>query len=902
MRSIVPVVAWLCWCTPGICQSVDGQVEVWRARQIWTGEGQPVQDAVMVTEDGKVRQVGPADSVRIPAGARIHDLGNHVIIPGLVVAETGLVDSSDAERTLTPEIQALHGFDFYADRQDLLAAGVTTAQISPGNNRLMPGMGAVVKLAGDDIPARTLSDRESLRIVLDVSARNPPTIFEPQVGAVSVDRPLEPAQPQLSKTLPGMVAGLRTILGSATAERRYVTRESQPVVETVAAHVNGGGVFRFTATTPAEVRAAVDLANQYTLRALLVDCSGLDSVADFDAWKSRIRGVILKGRSPGKISNPDAESLKDEQLPWAGTRRLIDAGLPVAIRPAADADLKQLLFVAGQFMQADLQPAEVLSMLTSWPARMLGVADRVGTLTPGKDADFVVLSDTPFRLRTAVTATYVNGRRVFDSSPDNNAQVIRASQIYTGTGEVLNDGMLVVKGHTLRGIGSDISAPLQSPTRDFGDAVIVPGFVDLGTGLGLGGELSGNVPLNTRLGEVLYGDDPSVRHARKSGVTTALLGALATNGPTPLIAFKLGDDVRVVADPVAIWFRMGENPAVSVESFRQELDKGKAYMDSWKRYEQELAAWEAAKTAAAEKTGEKADAAESSGDADNGEDKEPDSAGSEDARESSDGENPESGRRESGRRGERPGSGRRRPGPRGGVPARRPGSGTGDQKQGEDGEEKEKPQPPAEGEDADEEDEKKEEQPENKPPEKPEVKPELEPYRTLFAGDIPVFVEARKANAIEAALQLFCDQYQLRTVLVGADDLARFPDLLQNHDVAVCAGPDLVVKVDEREVNLPQVLSNEQVPFGFLSKGTTGSAMLPAAIQFSVAQGLGVRDGLQALTATSARVLSEALNFGRLETGRDADLVVLSGPPFEYSSKVLAVMIDGKWVYEQEDQ
>ena len=41
---------------------------------------------------------------------------------------------------------------------------------------------------------------------------------------------------------------------------------------------------------------------------------------------------------------------------------------------------------------------------------------------------------------------------------------------------------------------------------------------------------------------------------------------------------------------------------------------------------------------------------------------------------------------------------------------------------------------------------------------------------------------------------------------------------------------------------------------------------------------------------------------GSIELGKDADLVVWSGPPFELSSEVLAVMIDGNWVYEKESK
>ena len=133
--------------------------------------------------------------------------------------------------------------------------------------------------------------------------------------------------------------------------------------------------------------------------------------------------------------------------------------------------------------------------------------------------------------------------------------------------------------------------------------------------------------------------------------------------------------------------------------------------------------------------------------------------------------------------------------------------------------------------------------------------------------------------------------------------MARKPDLLADFDVSVLAGPSFSVKIDrEPPTNMPQLFANEQLPFGFRSEGTTGSGQLHSAVQFVVSQGLSTTDALNALTMMPAKMLSEDTNFGEIAAGKDADLVVLSGPPFEYSTEILAVMIDGQWVYEKEEQ
>src|SRR5262249_9507356 len=140
-----------------------GPTHVYRAARIWTGNGPPIPNAVPVVRDGKGVKVGPRAKITVPEDAEVHDLGQAVLIPGLVIAETTLGERGrDDDRALTPEFRAIDGFDFYADYTAALSGGVTTVQIAPGSRRLMPGQGAVVKLAGDDPAARTLREPAGL--------------------------------------------------------------------------------------------------------------------------------------------------------------------------------------------------------------------------------------------------------------------------------------------------------------------------------------------------------------------------------------------------------------------------------------------------------------------------------------------------------------------------------------------------------------------------------------------------------------------------------------------------------------------------------------------------------------------------------------------------------------------
>ena len=977
----------------------DDRPQVFQAKMIWPGNAAPIQDAVLVVVDGKVQAIGKRADIQVPADAIVHDFANAHMIPGLVAAQTGLAGDDSEERTLTPFIRAVDGFDFFDDYDHLLRTGITSLQVSPSDVRLMPGMGGVVRLAEGDLSDRILMEKESLRIVLSEAARNPPTIYEPPVGPVSGDRPLEPTQPQLG-SLTASLAGLRQIFRQAKSDESFVSQGSaDQVIEAVRQVLESKLPIRITAKTTPEIYGAISPAKEFELSIILVDCEGLEPFAKvFEQWKSLVKGVILPGPIPGRITNPDVDQLDDNVLPWEYANELLEAGIPVAIRSSRDQDLPELLFTAGQFLAGDLEQQQALAAVTSVPATLMGVADQVGSLQPGCFADFVVMNQAPFRLHSRVDAVYLAGKSLGKEPAANGTTVIQAGSVYLGAGNYLDQGQVVIKGKTIRGVGEQVSAPLRSDVKVFGEgSVVVPGFVDLGSGLGMGGPLSGSVSLQTKLGEQLYADDPAVAFARKNGMTTALLSS-SSGSVSPVVAFKLGDDLRVIGDPVAIRFKLDGDIASSLASNRRLLQAGKAYVDSWKKYEEELAEF-TVKSAEAEKAkaeAAKKEAAEQKANAEKekADEKKSGESGKEEAKPEADNEKktPEkkdekpqtpppadlitgtwegqleaerlppqmkvikwelvlagnkvtgtvemmrasseitAGSYEASTRQltlsvERRGAVSTIAGKldeegkfQGEIELGRMGKITVSASRTIDKSKKPEPKPEKES-DADKPNEVKAEKKdlpvgtqekatesgkeitnELTPPKEPKKSEALDPYFDLFAGKIPAIVESDNLNAIKATAELFHKEFGLRTIVVGCEDLVRQPELLKHYEVSVIAkAPFLVTKDGNPPVNLPQLLANEHLKFGFQSGGTTGSGKLPSAIQYAVSQGLAPDDAVDGLTVDAAALLSENATFGAVKAGKDADLVVLSGPPFEFATKILAVMIDGEWVYQCEE-
>lgn len=853
--------------------------DVYYADTIWTGEGATIETGAMLVEDGRIVAVGPRDEVEVPAGTIEHELGPVALVPGLVAARTTLAEGGrDEERAVTPYIRALDGFDPFGEYDRWLAAGVTTVQLSPGSRRIMPGQGAVVKLAGEDSRRQTLRELESLRILLTEAAFNPPRIYEPPVGAVSEDNPFEPTKPQLAANLGDAVAGLRALL----IARRTPAAAEDLVLGALDEVITAGRTVRFTVRSPSEILAANQLAEQFELPLILVGLDEVEAVAEAIPWQSELlQGVILETADGlGTLSSLPVPGPEDDPpaTPWRRARLLADLGLieKMAVTTGDD-QWDDIWYAAGQFLAADLDRSEVLRMLTANPAAMLKVSDRVGSLAAGKDADFVVLSGRPFAAETRVLQTFVEGIRVYDRTAGDDTHVIRARAIYTAAGTI-EGGAITVRGKSIRGVGSSVSFPADARVHDFGDAVIVPGFIDGETRVGTGGGFGDRVQLNDKLGELLVSDDGQVSVARQGGVTTGLLAS--SNLPSPVVAFKLSDQPRVLRDPVAIRYEISGNLTDTKQKLDSTLKSGKAYADSWTKYEAEyaeykkkLAAYERAKAEYEKaKAAREKKAAEEKAKQEKEQDSSGDKGESKDEQES-DADQPDE---------------------------EASGDGNGEKKSesGEKAGEDDKDAKESNGKSEEEEKLVAPKAPEE--PKKPKQNARLEPYRPLFAGEIAAIVEVTNPLALELGVEMFVDRYGLRTIFAAGGDADRAAAALNGKaKTAVVVTPPLLRTEEGETIHRAERFISAGVPTTIASGAGTGAKQLPTAVAHAVYRGLGQRDALRALTDLPAELL-QLEKVGNIETGCDADLVVLSSPPFEADSRVLAVMIDGSWVYRSE--
>ncbi|HEX7901333.1 MAG TPA: amidohydrolase family protein [Planctomycetota bacterium] len=352
--------------------------------RVVTGLGPELEKASVLVERGKITRV--AASIEAPANARVVDLAGKVLMPGLVDAGSRLAEAQNEEgREVTPALSALDAFEPGAPvlRRAALG-GLTTAYLGPGNRNVVGGVGAVVKTGGPD-RFRPLRERADLKAALgaEPSAGN----YPPRGGPATffARRPT---------TRMGVVWEFRKAFVDAR-EGRCAGAEA----EILGAALAGKLTVRVAAAAATDLETALALAADFGLALVVED--GREAWKRADVLAARKVPVVLRSTldldPAGVDARPDALA------------RLRAAGVDTALAsPGGDAE--SLLAAAAFAVKHGASRADAFRAITSAPARILGVADRVGAIEDGRDADLAVYSGDPLDARSAVERVMVGGR------------------------------------------------------------------------------------------------------------------------------------------------------------------------------------------------------------------------------------------------------------------------------------------------------------------------------------------------------------------------------------------------------------------------------------------------------------------------------------------------------------
>lgn len=387
-----------------LASSAQAQLAV-RADTVYTMAGAPIENGVVLIHDGKIEQVGPAQTVRIPEGYRVLEAA--VVTPGLVDAHSvvGLAgilnydhdqDQLDTSDPIQPELRAI---DAYNAREKLVewvrSFGVTTLHTGHGPGAVISGQTMLVKTRGETVEEALVDSVATVAATLG---------------------PMVERYFRSPGTRAKAVAMLRAELLKAQAYRRKLqasdpARRPEPDLgmETLVRVLDGEIPLMITAQQVPEIMAALRLQREFGFRLILDGAA--EAYLVLDEIKQAGVPVILHPtmvRPRGETVNATLET----------AARLYEAGIPFAFQSGFESYVPKtrvVLFEAAMAVANGLPRTVALEALTIQAARILGIADRVGSLEPGKDADLVLFDGDPFEYTTHVCGVIIEGEPVHET-------------------------------------------------------------------------------------------------------------------------------------------------------------------------------------------------------------------------------------------------------------------------------------------------------------------------------------------------------------------------------------------------------------------------------------------------------------------------------------------------------
>ncbi len=375
--------------------------------KIYTISGGIIEKGTVLIEDGKIRAVGKG--LDVPRGARVFDAAGKVVTPGIIDAHTHLGiheegigfegrDYNEMTEPVTPYMRAIDGINpDEPGTRDALAGGVTTVISGPGSANVIGGESVAIKTYGRVIDRMVIRQPAGLKVAF---GENPKRVYN-----------------ELKKTpmtRMGIAALLRKTLVEgqnylAKIERAKGDPEKMPErdlgMEAVARVLRREMPLRAHAHRADDMMTAIRIAEEFNVLLSLEHATEGHKIADELARRGipAVVGPTLTSRTKFELRDKTFET----------PRILYEAGVKFALMTDHPVIPVQYLPLAAALAVREGLPEDAaLRAITLSAAEIIGVADRIGSIEPGKDADLVIWSKLPLDPQARAEKVFVDGALV----------------------------------------------------------------------------------------------------------------------------------------------------------------------------------------------------------------------------------------------------------------------------------------------------------------------------------------------------------------------------------------------------------------------------------------------------------------------------------------------------------
>ncbi len=386
----------------------------------------PIQDGTLLIQNGKILAVGT--NVAIPSDATRIDASGKIITAGFVDTHShiGGGDGGDASAPIHPSVRILDAIDVRNDTfKKALAGGITTVNVMPGSGHLLSGQTVYLKLRNTNTVSKMLFCNDETKDIC---------------GGIKMANGTNPMR---GGVFPGTRAKSAAMIRSIFIKAQDYQKKQKDAagnpdklpkrdleLEALVEVLEGKRIVQHHTHRADDILTVLRIAKEFGYKVVLHHVS--------EGWK--VAREIAEAKVPCSIIVIDSPGgkLEASELRYETGGILEKAGVDVAFHTDDGITDSRLFMRSAAFgVRAGMSEQKALEGLTLAGARMLGLEKRIGSLEVGKDADFVILSGSPFSVYTKVLETWVEGEKRFDrSNPGDYKYAVGGYQVYRG--EVFN--------------------------------------------------------------------------------------------------------------------------------------------------------------------------------------------------------------------------------------------------------------------------------------------------------------------------------------------------------------------------------------------------------------------------------------------------------------------------------
>lgn len=380
---------------------------------IKTMAGEDIQDGCIHIVDGKIAKIGKRDELAVHPAAheRVLEVRDGIVMPGIIEAHCHMgiteekkgMEGDDCNETVDPitpwlrAIDAVNTMDAAFD--DAVRAGITTAMIGPGSSNVVGGQFALLKTSGRRVDDLIVKAPAAMKIAF---GENPKVNYSGQSKSPSTRMAIAG---MLRKELHRAVQYAKDKENAAKQGQDFqedITLECWlPVLSReipLKAHVHRVD----------DIFTAIRIAREFDLNMTLDHCSEGHLIAEELAAEGfpAIVGPDFASRNKIEVQNMAFKTAG--VLNRAGVMTAITTDHPVSL-------IQALPLCVGLAVKDGLPMEEGYKAMTVYAADICGVADRMGSLEVGKDANIAIFNGNPMEIFTETLYTIIDGQIVYEA-------------------------------------------------------------------------------------------------------------------------------------------------------------------------------------------------------------------------------------------------------------------------------------------------------------------------------------------------------------------------------------------------------------------------------------------------------------------------------------------------------